>query len=102
MKKYIYFIIALVLPVMTMAAKTKMVTVQVSLDGSAIPACAFADDSTRTIVLGHLSRENNTPGTAFRAVRTALDSAGFGGVSLFVAPPDGDMEMEVPPCCVSG
>ena len=52
MKKYIYFIIALVLPVMTMAAKTKMVTVQVSLNGSSIPACAFADDSSRTIVLG--------------------------------------------------
>lgn len=65
-------------------------------------ACELACSGTRAVALGHLSRENNTPAIAFRAVRGALDAAGFGDVSLSVAPPDGDMEMEVPPCCVSG
>ncbi len=65
-------------------------------------ACELACSGTRAIALGHLSRENNTPSTAFRAVRSALDGAGFEKVLLSVAPPDGDMEMEVPPCCVSG
>ena len=68
----------------------------------ALLACELACSGTRSVALGHLSRENNTPELAFRAVRQALDGAGFEEVSLSVAPPDGDMEMEVPPCCVSG
>ena len=68
----------------------------------ALLACELACAGTRAIALGHLSRENNLPELAFRAVREALDSAGFNDVSLLVAPTDGDMELEVPSCCVSG
>lgn len=62
-------------------------------------ACALAESGTGSIVLGHLSQENNTPRKAFDAVRAALDSAGFGAVALAVAPRDGDMTVEIAPCC---
>ena len=65
-------------------------------------ACELACSGTRAVALGHLSRENTIPELAFRTVRQALDSAGFSEVSLSVAPPDGDMELEVPSCFVSG
>lgn len=52
-------------------------------------------------MLGHLSRENNRPGLAERAVREALDGEGFSAVTLRVAPAEGDLELEVTPCCAS-
>lgn len=55
----------------------------------------------RSLVLGHLSRENNRPGLAERAVREALDGEGFSAVTLRVAPAEGDLELEVTPCCAS-
>ncbi len=54
-------------------------------------AAAFAADSaragTKTIVLAHLSRENNTPGKALNAVGRWLEAAGFAG-KLVAAPAD--------------
>ena len=46
-------------------------------------AAYLADRGTSQIVLGHLSRENNTPGKAFRAVKAAL---GERTTALYVAP----------------
>ena len=46
-------------------------------------AALLAENGTRTIVLGHLSRENNTPRLAYEAVRAALGDA---DVELYVAP----------------
>ena len=43
-----------------------------SNDSSAALALRLAESGTRTIVLGHLSRENNTPSLAVGAVRRAL------------------------------
>ena len=64
-------------------------------------ACALAESGTRRIALGHLSRENNTPRLARDTVRAALDAAGHTAVELFVAPADGDLELEIEPCCAS-
>ena len=64
-------------------------------------ACALAKTGVRSLVLGHLSRENNRPGLAERAVREALDGEGFSAVTLRVAPAEGDLELEVTPCCAS-
>ena len=64
-------------------------------------ACDLAKTGVRSLVLGHLSRENNRPGLAERAVREALDGEGFSAVTLRVAPAEGDLELEVTPCCAS-
>lgn len=64
-------------------------------------ACALAKTGVQTFVLGHLSRENNRPALAERAVREALDGEGFSAVTLRVAPAEGDLELEVTPCCAS-
>ncbi len=61
--------------------------------------CALAERGTARIALGHLSRENNTPDRAYSAVREALDGEGFRNVRLAVAPEDGDLIIEVEPCC---
>ena len=54
-------------------------------------AAAFAADSakagTKTILLAHLSRENNTPGVALNEVGRWLEAAGYTG-KLVVAPAD--------------
>ena len=63
--------------------------------------CALAERGTARIALGHLSRENNTPRLARDTVRAALDAAGHTAVELFVAPADGDLELEILPCCAS-
>lgn len=59
-------------------------------------AATFAVDSvragTRTIVLAHLSRENNTPQVALNAMEPWLTAAGYGG-KLAVAPADTVSEM---------
>ena len=62
---------------------------------SAALACALAENGTRTLILGHLSRENNTPSLARTAVRSALDDNGFGGVELYVAPVAGALRVEI-------
>ena len=64
-------------------------------------ACALAERGTGRIALGHLSRENNTPRLARDTVRAALDAAGHAAVELYVAPAEGDMELEIEPCCAS-
>lgn len=43
-----------------------------SNEDSAALALRLAESGTRTIILGHLSRENNTPALALRTVRQAL------------------------------
>lgn len=50
-------------------------------------AVTLADSGTEEIVLAHLSRENNTPAMALRAVETALSAAGL-APALSVAPRD--------------
>ncbi len=64
-------------------------------------ACALAAAGTERVVLGHLSRENNTPRLAFDTVRRALDAQGFTGVDLAVAPPEGEACVEISSCSVS-
>ena len=52
----------------------------------------LAENGTRRIVLGHLSKENNRPEIAERTVQQAL----FGtGVELYCAPPDGLLTVPV-------
>ena len=63
-------------------------------------ACALAKSGVHSVILGHLSRENNRPSLAENTVREALDGEGFSDVDLRVAPADGDLELEVAPCCV--
>ena len=58
-------------------------------------ACALAGSGTRDLVLGHLSRENNTPSLAHDAVRAALDANGFPEVGLYVAPVCGALRLEI-------
>ena len=57
-------------------------------------ACELAGRGTETIVLGHLSRENNTPGTARAAVWEALEREGH-NVRLMVAPAEGALSVEI-------
>ena len=54
-----------------------------SNDGCAALAAELAAAGTKYIILGHLSRENNTPRLAYEAVRAALGDA---DVELYVAP----------------
>lgn len=61
-------------------------------------AVHLARSGTERIVLGHLSRENNTPERAFRVVSTAL-SAHDCDTELCVAPPLGAMTAEVRAKC---
>ncbi|MBR0039960.1 MAG: MBL fold metallo-hydrolase [Oscillospiraceae bacterium] len=56
----------------------------------------LAESGTGTIILGHLSRENNTPDTAMRAVRSALEGT---GARLLCAPPLGPLEVKVERAC---
>ena len=52
-------------------------------------AARLAARGAQYILLGHLSRENNRPALAQDTVRGALDAAGFPGLALEVAPPEG-------------
>lgn len=56
-------------------------------------AVHLARCGARSVVLGHLSRENNRPELALRAVATALDEAGE-SLELAAAPPLGTVRME--------
>lgn len=55
-------------------------------------AKALADSGTRYFILGHLSRENNTPSKAFSAVRKALEDR---EVQLYVAPEAERLSLEI-------
>ena len=57
----------------------------------------LAENGTKTIVLGHLSRENNTPSAALRAVGAEL--AGL-DVRLLCAPALGCLELKVEKSCL--
>lgn len=63
----------------------------------ALLAAELAGSGTKTLVLGHISKENNTPGIALRTVSRALSGT---GVSLYAAPESGLLRLEAEPCCV--
>ena len=68
-----------------------------SNDDCAALACRLAESGTRQIVLGHLSRENNSPALAFRTVSAALAGK---GAALYVAPAEDRFTLEEDaPCC---
>ena len=54
-------------------------------------AAYLSDRGTQYIVLGHLSRENNTPDRAYRAVADALAGR---DTRLYTAPADGRFTVE--------
>ena len=60
-------------------------------------AAVLADRGVRHIVLGHLSKENNTPELALRTVRRGTEGT---GAAVSVAPELGFLEVECVPCCV--
>lgn len=60
-------------------------------------ASVLAQRGTGTIILGHISRENNIPGLALRTVRRGIEGT---GASIYLAPELGQLEVSVEPCCV--
>ncbi len=52
----------------------------------AMLCCELAEHGTEKLILGHLSKENNTPERAFSTVKNALTREGFDPISVFVAP----------------
>ncbi len=69
-----------------------------SNDGCAALARELAGSGTGTIILGHLSRENNTPDKAMRTVGAALAGT---DVSLLCAPAFGALEVKVEKRCLA-
>ena len=67
-------------------------TGHLSNDACAALAKDLALEGTKNIILGHLSRENNTPQKAFAAVSQAI--AGL-GATLSVAPPDARLTVSI-------
>ena len=67
-------------------------TGHLSNDDCAYLARSLARDGTENIILGHLSRENNTPKKAFSTVSREID--GF-DVFLVVAPPEERLELRI-------
>lgn len=65
-----------------------------SNDSSGKLACFLAENGAETLILGHLSRENNTPEKAYEAVAGALTEVGY-SPTLMVAPPSGLVNVEV-------
>lgn len=55
-------------------------------------AARLAESGTKNIILGHLSRENNTPALAFSTVRAALEGRETG---LYVAPAGEIFSLEI-------
>lgn len=55
-------------------------------------AARLAASGTGSIILGHLSRENNTPALAFRTVSAALEGS---GAALYVAPAGEPFTLEI-------
>jgi len=66
-----------------------------SNDACASLAAKLAGSGTRQIVLGHLSRENNTPAKAYRTVCSALEGT---DTALCVAPASERLTVEVTEC----
>ena len=66
-----------------------------SNDDCAVLARTLAGNGTRQLVLGHLSRENNSPSRAYETVRRVLDENGFSDVGLHIAPVDGALRLEI-------
>ena len=66
-----------------------------SNDDCAALAAMLAANGTRQIVLGHLSRENNSPAIALRTVQAALEGT---GTALCAAPAAERLTVEVEPC----
>ena len=60
-------------------------------------ARTLVQSGTRQVILGHLSRTNNTPQLALDAVAPVLDGL---GAELMWAPELGYMEIEVGECCL--
>lgn len=56
-------------------------------------AVFLARHGAETLILGHISRENNTPGRALNVVADALNRAGL-SPRLFAAPPLGPLSVE--------
>lgn len=65
-----------------------------SNDDAARYASASAQAGTRSIILAHLSKENNTPQAALAAVGQALEAVGYSG-ELTVAPRDIPGELHI-------
>ena len=66
----------------------------------AVLARHLAENGTTRIILGHLSKENNTPETALSESRAALDGT---RAELYCAPSSGFMSFEIgetQPCCL--
>ena len=66
----------------------------------AVLARNLAENGTTRIILGHLSKENNTPETALSESRAALDGT---RAELYCAPSSGFMSFEIgetQPCCL--
>ena len=70
-----------------------------SNDDCALLAALLAQNGARTIILGHLSRENNLPELAFQTVAAALQGT---ETALYVAPADRSLtvELEAEACAV--
>lgn len=61
-------------------------------------AVTLAAAGAGTLILGHLSRHNNTPQAAYEAVSAALAESGQGRCELLVAPPLGPLILEEKRC----
>ena len=68
-----------------------------SNENCAALARELAESGTGTIILGHLSRENNTPDAALRAVEAAIAGT---GAELLCAPAFGCLEVKVKEPCL--
>ena len=67
-----------------------------SNDDAAQLAVYLAETGTRVLILGHLSRHNNTPGEALRTVQLALDASEPECVpALYAAPETGGLRVEI-------
>lgn len=75
-----------------------------SNDSAGELAVYLAAHGTRCLILGHLSRENNTPEKALEAVASALREAELAGTpALYAAPEVGPLTVELEekvPCCL--
>ena len=61
-------------------------------------AVFLAENGAGELILGHISRENNTPQRAYAAVQAALTAAGL-SPTVLIAPPFGPAEIEVRSAC---
>lgn len=68
-----------------------------SNDSAGELAAFLAEGGAQSLILGHLSRENNTPQKAVETVAAALRAAGFasGTPALYAAPETGPLTVEV-------